>query len=646
MRRTFKTIVAAFALSLVCIAVPALAAGFSLEYSIGFNGRFQVDSWTPLSVVIDNRGRAAAGRLEVIVTSGSEYHGDVHRTVYTAEVDLPQNSKKRYAFTVEIKSFTHDLIIRLRQKDELIYDKSIDLRPHFTEKKLAVVASNFVAPDILSVLPHHLYPVSVRSNALPETWYGYDSVELLILDADTIRQLRNSQFQALTQWLKQGGYLFVGTGLNYGALGNNRLQAMLGMRIAGHRQLFELKSLGPFCSRELTGNEPFLVLNTRIEKSTILAKENDIPIVTRKNLALGRIIFLAFDFNAPPFSRWDGRRMFWNKILALKPIDDRPLIDVGDQQIVRSMLAGMPLKFPAFRSVILFVAAYFICLWILLKKVKAPGKGRWLSSLCLLLVIALFTSIAYWAMYLPSMRQKFSYNSFYQIHVAEPNAPANAEYFIGLYSLKNLDYSVYFGPLSAPVNHIIPERSDAKIPNPYVLHKTDGGQHIIGALRRWSYNFYKLNLQVASPLAGHARRDKTFMTLTVENRSPHDLVDCRIYYRKRFLLVGDIPANDRQTLKVNLAKLMKIENFGQHQVDSIVKRLGRNGSDGYLQKAQKFLTPQLLHNIHDKYRDNADRMLLIAWMPAGMIRPKFSGAQPPGAGITVINWELPVETTL
>ena len=118
----------------------------------------------------------------------------------------------------------------------MIFSRSIDLRPHFTEKYFAVVADNYVAPDILSVLPNHLYPASVRPNSLPETWYGYDSVKLLILHADTIRQLRNRQFQALTQWLKQGGYLILGAGLNYGSLGEKRLQEILPLRIAGHRQ--------------------------------------------------------------------------------------------------------------------------------------------------------------------------------------------------------------------------------------------------------------------------------------------------------------------------------------------------------------------------------------------------------------------------
>ncbi len=282
-----------------------------------------------MSVVLDNRGRATSGNLEVIVTSGSEYQGDVYRTIYTTEVDLPQNSKKRYAFTIIIKSFTHELIIRLRRDDDIIFSKSINLRSHFTEKNFAVVADNFVAPDILSVLPNHLYPANVRPKFLPETWYGYDSVKLLILRADTIRQLRDRQFQALIRWLKQGGYLVVGTGLNYGSLGDKRLQDILPIRVAGHQQLFELKSLGQFCGRELTGIEPFLVLNARIDDSKILLKENDIPIITQKNLGFGQIVFLSFDFNSPPFSRWDGRWMFWNKILSLQPKIDRPMIDSG-----------------------------------------------------------------------------------------------------------------------------------------------------------------------------------------------------------------------------------------------------------------------------------------------------------------------------
>jgi len=646
MRKVIKNISLTFGLIITCIAIPSFSAGFSMDYSIGFNGYFQIDNWTPLSVVLDNRGRAVNGKLEVIVASGSEYHGDVYRTIYMTEVDLPHNSKKRYAFTILIKSYAHDLIIRLRQKGDLIFSSSIDLRPHFTEKHFAVVADNYVAPDILSVLPSHLYPANVRPNSLPETWYGYDSVKLLILPADTIRQLRDRQFQALTQWLKQGGYLIVGAGLNYGSLGDKRLQEILPLRIAGHQQLSKLKSLEPFCGRELTANEPFLVLNTRIENSEILVAENDIPVIARKNLEFGQIIFLSFNYNTPPFRNWGGRRMFWNKILSLQPQIDRPMIEVDDQQVVNAMLAGIPLKFPDYRSIVIFVAAYLICLWLLLKWIKKPGKGRWRPSLYLILMIAVFTAIGSWSLYIPNLKQKFSYNSFYQIDVADPNAPATATYVIGLYSLKKLDYALKFGPYTAPVSHIIPDKSETKIPSPYILQKMAGGQQIIGSHPRWSHSFYKLNMHVVSPLAGSALRDKSDMTLMVENRLPHNLVDCLIYFRKRFLFVEDILADSRQTLKINLTKLMKKEYFGEHTVAAIIRRFDDNGSAAYLRKTQRHLTPDLLLEIHNKYRSRPDSMILVGWVQADLIQPQFNQVHPPGAGITMINWELPVEITL
>jgi hypothetical protein len=633
-------------LIIIGIPLPCHPAGFSLDYSIGFNGHFQLNSWTPLSVVIDNRSRATSANLEVIVTSGSEYQGDVYRTIYTTEVDLPQNSKKRYTFTILIKSFTHELIIRLRQDDDSIISKSINLRSHFTEKNFAVIADNFVAPDILSVLPNHLFAASVRPKFLPETWYGYNSVKLLILRADTIRQLRDRQFQALIQWLNQGGYLAIGTGLNVGSLGGKRLQGILPIRVGGHQKLFELKSLGPFCSRELTGIEPFLVLNARIDDSKILVKENDIPIVTQKSLGFGQIVFLSFDFNAPPFSRWDGRRMFWNKILSLQPKIDRPMIEVDDQKIVNSMLAGIPLIFPNYKSVVIFSCAYLTSLWLLLKKIQKPGKVRWRNSLYLISMIMIFTAIGYWGFYQPKLQQNFGYNSFCQLDVADSNAPVSARYFIGLYSLINLDYEMNFGSHVYPVRHIVSEKSNVKIPNPYGLLKKDSGQHIVSTIQRWSHNFYKLNLHFTSPLAGNARCDESFMTLVVENRLPRNLVDCLIYYRKRFLFVEDISAGNRQTIQYNLAELKKKEIFGEHEVEKIIKRFDGNGSASYLRKTQRYLTLDLLLKIHDKYKSRPDSMVLVGWLAAGLIQPEFNPIIPAGAGITMINWELPVETTL
>ena len=645
MRCLCKYIVSAIVLMVIYIPLPSFAAVYSLDCSIGFNGHFQLNSWTPISVVLANRGPAINGKLEVVATSGSEYRRDVYRTIHAADVDLPHNSSKRYAFTVKIQSFTHELIVRLRQDLDVIITKSINLRSHFTAKSLAVVADNFVAPDILSVLPQHLYPANVRPNFLPEAWYGYGSVKMLIMRANAVRQLTERQFQALTRWIKQGGHLVIGGSLNYGSLGEKRLQDILPIKVQGHRQFFELKSLEHFCGQKLTSIEPFLVLNVIIDDAEILVKENDIPLINQKKLGFGRIVFLSFDINTPPFSRWDGRQMLWDKILSAHSEVDRQMVDVENQRVLDSMLGGLPLKLPDFRSGLIFIGVYLLLLRILLTKIRRPGRSRWQYGLGIIMMMGIYTFIGYWGFYHPYLKQKFAYNSFCQLKVTGTETPAFARYYIGLYSLKNTAYDVNFGSYSFPVSHIKSEKSNIKIPDPYVLYTRESGQHIIGSINRWSHNFYMLNLNLDAPLAGYARRDNSFLTLMVENKLPHNLVDCLVYYKKRFIFIEDISANNRQAVKLNLTKLKKKEIFGDQEVDKIMGRFEGNGSPFYLRKTQQNLTPDLLFEIHNKFKTKPDSMILIGWLQADMIKPEFNQPVPPGYGLTMVNWEIQVETS-
>jgi hypothetical protein len=640
-----KNIFLAVALMVVWLPASAAAAAFSLDYSIGFNGHFQLDHWLPLSVVVENRGRAVRGTLEVIVTSGSEYAGDVYRTVYASDADLPSDSVKRYQFTVMIRSFTHDLIIRLRQTNKIIYSKSVNLRSHFTEKRLAIVVGDFVSPDILSVLPDQLHPVNVRPKFLPETWYGYDSVRLLIMEADSIRQLSEVQFQALRRWLRQGGYLVMGSDLNYGSLTEKRIQDILPIKVNGYQRFFDLKSLEHFCSLPLRSVEPFLILNARIDDSNIVLKENDTPIITRKEVGYGRIVFLSFNVNTPPFSRWEGRSMFWDKILLLGTEPAGPELELDEQKILDAMLAGMPLKFPGFKAGVIFIGVYLIFLRVLLKKIEKPGRGRWRYGLGLLAMIIIFSGIGYRSFYYPDLRPNLTYNTFCQLEISGADVPASLNYIIGLYALQPSAYALNFGSGAYPVRHILSKRSQTGVPDPYVLQTNGGVLQITGSLDRWSHNFYRLQLDVDSPLTGYARQDKSFLTLTVENKLPHNLVDCLVYYRRRFIFVDDILANTTQVLTLSVAQLKETEIFNDQEVENIMRHLDGRSAASFLRSAQKNLMENLLYKIHETYQARDDRMILIGWMPAGLVRPEFVAFDPPGTGLTMVSWQLPVEAT-
>jgi hypothetical protein len=629
----------------ISIPLPALSAAISIEYSIGFNDHFQLNTWTPVTVFIENKGRSTRGTLELLVTSGSEYNQDVYQAIYAMDAELPNNSKKSYALTVLIKSFTHELIIRLRQNDNIIVSNSVYLQPYFTEKNFAVVADNFLSPDILSSLPKSLFPVNIPPKFLPETCYGYDSVKLLIMNAATIRRLRERQYQALTQWIKQGGYLITAGGLNYGSLVENRIQHILPIEVLGHQQFFEINSLAQFCGQKLTSLEPFLVLNVRIEDSRVLANENDIPIIIQKNLGDGQIVFLSFDFNAPPFSRWEGEKIFWDKILSLRSTIGNPMMDVDDQKILDSMFSNMPASFPDFKTGGIFIVFYLVFLKFFLRKIRKPGRQRLKNSFYFLVIIVFFTALSYRHFFHSNNKQNFTYNSFCQLDVSGQNALASGKYIVGLYSLKKSEYSLSFGALSQPVTHILAKRSKKKIPNPYVLHESYAGQKILGSLNRWSNNFYMINSKLDSPLVGHALRDDHHLTLVVENKLPFRLVDCMVYFKKRFLFINDILAKKQQILKLRLSDLKKTEIFNDQEAQRIINRFNSNGSPSYLKTMQSNLTKDVLLQIHDKYKSTRDSLFLIGWGRGGVIQPKFEQTNPARKSLTMVNWVLPVEIT-
>ena len=314
-----KFFIALLFLVLLC-PFPAFSASVSMEYSLGFNSLFSLNRWTPLNIILENRGKTIYGLLEVVVTSGSEYRRDVHDTTYSMDVELPTNSKKLYSFTIFIDSFTHPLVIRLKDSQETILFSSVNLRSHYVDKPLVLVVGNKIPPDFSPILPERVLPISLRPQFLPETWYGYDGVEMLIMQASVWKNLRERQYIALTKWLEGGGYLITSGGLNYGSLLNERGGRIISVNILGSKRIFELNSLEEFAGQRLTSSDPFLVVKAEIKESVTLVEEDDIPIIIQKEVGLGKIIFLAFDYQRPPFAEWTGKNHFWNRILSLRPL--------------------------------------------------------------------------------------------------------------------------------------------------------------------------------------------------------------------------------------------------------------------------------------------------------------------------------------
>jgi hypothetical protein len=578
----------------------------------------------------------------VLVTSGSEYFRNVYQTPYTMDIELPYNSKKLRSFTILITSFTHDLIIRVRQADKILLSESINLRSHYTTRGFAVVVDDKTSPDFLVALPKSLFAVNVRPRFLPETWYGYESVELLVMNAGMLNNLEDRQFQALVQWIKRGGYLVTTGGVNYGALLEKRIQHVLPLHLIGHQQVRELSSLETFCGQTLSSPDPFLILHATIEHAHILLQDHEIPILIEKHLGAGTILFVAFDFQTPPFSRWRERHKFWETILSLRPMLETPAVDIDHQYILSSLLSSMPVDFPNVKIAFSFLGSYLLLLK-LFSNYLGKKKDRKLKSVgYLLLTILAFSLASYGLFFYPNTRKHLAYNSFCHINIAGQDQIAFGQYVIGLYPIKDTTYTVHFGPEAYPVTHLLLEQPEKKTPDQYVVYETNSGQHIQGSSEKWSHNFFTLNVKLEFPIVGQARFEAQDLHLMIDNMTPHSITGCWGYFDRQLFFLDEIIPGEKQVKTIAQSAMLTKNFLTEPETEQFVSNPGSHNASSLLNRMQQGLIQDILRTVDATYQDRQDVLYLLGWIESGIIPTSFSEPGIIGEDLTLITWEIPV----
>ncbi|MBW1708373.1 MAG: hypothetical protein JRG97_07370 [Deltaproteobacteria bacterium] len=639
----FRYLFGLFFLAIIVIPLPALSATVSMEYSIGFNGRFPLNKWAPINIILENKGRTTNGILEIVVTAGSEYRRDVHDTVYSMDVELPTNSKKLYSFTVFIDSFTHPLIIRFRRDQKTIVYRSINLRSHYTSKGLVLILGSRIAPDFLSKLPKEFLPVVTRSKFLPETWYGYDGVKMVVLHASAWKNLREKQFTALTEWIKKGGYLVTASGLNYGAFLKERTRSLLPVNIVGFDRIFELNSMEEFCGQRLISSAPFLIVKANIEASEVIASKGDFPVIIQKDLRSGRIIFLAFDYQRPPFTDWSGRHSFWNKILTLKPSNEQIGVNLQESKILDSMISSIPKNFPSYFWAFPFLAIYVSLIYVNLYGLekKQPQNRKYIAYLVAIIVVF---SISSYGLFLYVSEQKDpSHNSFLHLKKSESKGTASSQMIVGLYSMQDKEYRINLGLKSHPVTSILPALDVGETLRSLTLHENSAGQSVMISLDRWSYRFFKFDTAVELPIRGKAFKDEQGIVIAVENMTPHLITYCQVYYNGRFFIFGDIAPDKKLVKRLDSSALEAVELFDVKELEPATSGTGSKTPGPLLKKIQKKSLKDLLLSIHSRYKSQPESLHLIGWIESAVIPIHLTNARATRQDVTLIEWEIPLD---
>lgn len=210
------------------------ASDLAVDLMLGFNGFIKLGSRAPVSVSLINSGKGISGELKLELQQGSLFQQELYTVTYSRKIELPANSRKRYFFVLPFKSFTLPLRVSITSTDRKIFEREIDLKQHFSREQLILVLSRRVSLDFLKAISAKparvIYP---HPEYLPESWYGYEGVDLLVLHDISLAHIRPVQVRAIEEWLCRGGRLVIIGGAHILSRDNSPIEELLPVELSG-----------------------------------------------------------------------------------------------------------------------------------------------------------------------------------------------------------------------------------------------------------------------------------------------------------------------------------------------------------------------------------------------------------------------------
>ena len=344
-------------------AIPELASGAPVDIraALGFSGVFRLGGWTPVTVTLENRGTHLTGHLEVRVPDGDELGGNAFTTVHRRPIDLPGDSRKRFPFTVFLKSFSRPLVIRVVAGGREQARKVTDLRSRVTNARIVLVLGRDADLDYLNDEAAGACGCSTRGWSDSRTaGRATTAWPPSSCTGSPSKGLSARQYEALTKWLAGGGVLAVSGGPDYALLRTPRLATLLPGLPAGLVRLPDGVAAGKALGAPLPARQPFHVNHVPRFEGRVLHRSGAAPLVIERPFGRGRVLYLTFDVARPPFDGWTGMARLWHTLLDLPPLESLSahLLRGEEASALPGLIRSPPLAFPGHPVVLVFIALY------------------------------------------------------------------------------------------------------------------------------------------------------------------------------------------------------------------------------------------------------------------------------------------------
>jgi len=384
--------------SLLVEAQPAQASqqpGITMTVEAGFDGNYKEGCWIPIRVVIENNGPSVDAQVETSIEAMAG-----NRITYAYPVELPSQSRKEVFLHVYPDGYLTQLTITLMSgKDQLA--SAIAPLTSLTANDLlfGVVASSTSPYNVLSELDPSQGAATVAELAvanLPDRVQAWQALDVLVIADVDSGTLSTNQRQALAAWVANGGQLLVagGPGWQKTAAG---LSDLLPLIPTGTQNLSGLGALQAYSIEPMEdAGQVVAASGSLTAQAEVLVAQDGLPLVVRRLLGQGQVIYLSADPGLKPLKNWDGMSSFYQDLFSAMP--DQPgwangFINWSTAEEASNSLPGLAL--PSLVLICCFLGVYVLVLGPINYLVLRYLKRAELAWVSIPVLVVFFSGLAF-----------------------------------------------------------------------------------------------------------------------------------------------------------------------------------------------------------------------------------------------------------
>lgn len=443
--------------SLLPLAAPpaqAQAAGLTMTAHAAYDGYFKYGEWLPVWVELSNQGQNMNAEVRIQVT------GSQGSTIFSAPVELPSGSRKRFPVYALANNFSRELEVRVVNRGQTVASQKVAVRPQPNiTYMIGLIAPERGALSLVSgiQLPDQNRPKVIADLSLadlPERVEGLRSFDTLIINNIDTSQLSTAQAGAIESWVQLGGRLVLGGGASAAQTFAGLPESLRPVRLQGTIEV-EPDITGSLA--EYAGADPILTpgpylaavgqpVSGEAGGGRLMAGSDGLPLVYERLVNSGNVIFVAFDLAGVPFNGWAGTQSFWETLLG--PGSSYPQnmpFDISIRQMRANQLyysiSNIPsLDLPSVQSLSFLLIFYILMVGPINYFVLRWRQRLHLAWLTIPAITILFTAGAFGLGY--AMRGTDLVLNQIALIEARPGGTANVNSFMGLFSPRQQSYEI------------------------------------------------------------------------------------------------------------------------------------------------------------------------------------------------------------